>query len=213
MPDWLTQLKTDLKEITLPAAKKFWPGVSPEDEPYYNYRYQHVEQVERDARRLLKTYGGDEDIVLASVWIHDRCQPRYEQESHGALAAEWAETNLAKTGFPAEKVHAVAYAVENHSNPPQTIPETAKEARILWDADKLSKIGATSIVYMLCSCPAFPQTKVDFRWIIQELRSWKEKDKTLALSFYFPLSRELGLERHKAFEAFREALEKETGIE
>ena len=52
MADWLMQLKTDFKEITLPLARKFWPGLTPDSEPFYNYRYMHVEQVERDARRL-----------------------------------------------------------------------------------------------------------------------------------------------------------------
>jgi HD superfamily phosphodiesterase len=75
--DWLTALKTQMKEVTLPPARKFWPGASPEDEPYFNYRYQHVEQVERNARKLLAAYGGDEDVVLASVWLHDRFQPQY----------------------------------------------------------------------------------------------------------------------------------------
>ena len=187
MSDWLNQLKTDLKTITLPLARQYWPGLSAEDEPYYNYRFQHVEQVERDARRLLVAYGGDEDIVFASVWIHDRCQPQYEGENHGEKAAEWANENLAKIGFPNEKVPAVVYAVRNHSNLPQTIPVKDKEARLLWDADKLTKLGAFSVVYSLCSCPAFPQTKVTLTWIQKSLRSGLEKMQWLPANWGAPL--------------------------
>jgi predicted metal-dependent HD superfamily phosphohydrolase len=211
MTDWLTQLKTGLKAITLPLARKYWPGPSSEDEPYYNYRYQHVEQVERDARRLLKAYGGDEDIVLASVWIHDQYQPQFEGENHGPRAAEWAEKNLSKTGFPADKVPAVVYAVSKHSNPPHTIPESAKEARLLWDADKMGKTGALWVVYLLSSAPAFPQQRVDFPWVVREMRLWDGPSGGLKDILYFPLSQEIAQERNCAFKAFCEALEKETG--
>ncbi|MFA5309752.1 MAG: hypothetical protein WC370_09765 [Dehalococcoidales bacterium] len=211
MPDWLTQLKTQMAEITLPPARKIWSGESADDEPFYNYRLQHVEQVERDARRLLKAYGGDEDIVLASVWIHDRYQPQYEGENHGPRAAEWAEKNLSKTGFPAAKVPAVVYAVSKHSNPPHTIPESAKEARLLWDADKMGKTGALWVVYLLSGAPAFPQQRVDFPWVVREMRSWDGPSGGLKDILYFPLSREIAQERHSAFKAFFTALEQETG--
>jgi hypothetical protein len=211
MDDWLTALKAQMKEITLPLARKFWPGPSPDNEPYYNYRYQHVEQVERDARRLLKVYGGDEDVVLASVWIHDRFQPQYEGEKHGEKAAVWAEGNLSKTGFPAAKIPTVVYAVANHSNPPQTIPESAKEARLLWDADKLGKTGALWMVYLLSGAPAFPEQKVDFPWIVREMSSWDGPSRELKDILYFPLSREIAQERYRTFKALYTALEKETG--
>jgi HD superfamily phosphodiesterase len=158
----------------------------------------------------MAAYGGDEDIVVASVWIHDRYKPLIEGKNHAARAAEWTEKNLAATGYPAAKVAAVAYAVGNHANPPQTIPAEAKEARLLWDADKLGKLGAIMVVYMLCTCQAFPQNKVDFSWIQKMLRDWVEKGRELAPRFYFPLSRELGLERYNILKAFYEALEKET---
>jgi HD superfamily phosphodiesterase len=61
-------------------------------------------QVARDATRLLAEMGGDEDTVLASVWIHDRFQPQYHGTDHAAKAAEWARQNLAALGFPGEKV-------------------------------------------------------------------------------------------------------------
>jgi HD superfamily phosphodiesterase len=212
MSDWLTQLKADELNITLPLAHKFWPGQSPQNEPYYNYRYQHVEQVERDARRLMAIHGGDEDIVLASVWIHDRYQPQFEGEKHAVRASERANENLGKTGFPAGKIPAVVYAVANHSNPAQTIPEKYKEARILWDADKLTKIGAIMVAYSLCSRGAYPQTKVDFAWVRNETRNWLERTANLPEAFYFSLSREIGRKRWNSLNNFCDALAEETGF-
>jgi HD superfamily phosphodiesterase len=211
MADWLTQLKTGLKDITLPLARQYWPGISPEDEPYYNYRYQHVEQVDRDARKLLAAHGGDEDIVLASVWIHDRYKPQFEGENHAARAAAWANENLVKLGFPKEKLPAVVYAVGNHAVFGGKISPEHKEAQILWDADKLGKIGAIMVVYILCAGGAFPQTKINFLWLTRELHTWKERNKNLVNDFHLPLSRELGQKRYTTLKAFSDALDEETG--
>jgi hypothetical protein len=213
--DWLSVLKTQMKEVTLPLARKFWPGVSPKDEPYFNYRYQHVEQVERNARKLLAAYGGDEDIVLASVWLHDRFQPQYEGEDHGKKGAAWAQENLAGFGFPAGKVREVAYCVASHSLKKylgEIIPEGHPEAWIIWDADKLDKTGAVMPIYLLAGNPAFPATKVNFDWARRELRNWEKGDKHLIDDFYFPLSRELGRKRWAALKAFVDALDEQTGI-
>jgi HD superfamily phosphodiesterase len=211
MTDWLTQLKTGLKEITLPLARKFWPGLTPESEPYFNYRYMHVEQVERDARRLMAVYGGDEDIVLASVWIHDRYKPQFGGEDHANRAAKWAEENLAGLGFPVEKVPQVVYAVANHTWDHFDIPEERKEARILWDADKLGKSGALAITYLLCNGEAHTGKKMDFTSIILHLRRWEKLGKKLSDEFYFPLSREMGKKKWEILKAFCDALEEEVG--
>jgi hypothetical protein len=214
MTDWLTALKTQMREITLPLARKYWPGVTPEDEPYYNYRYQHVEQVEHNARKLLAVYPADEDIVLASVWLHDRFQPQYEGDNHAHKAASWAQTNLAGLGFPAAKVAEVAYGVAKHSLKKylgEVIPEGHPEAWILWDADKLDKTGAVMPVYLLGGNSAFPGTKVNFDWVKRQLRDWEKGDKNLIGDFYYPLSRQLGQKRWAALKAFCDALDEQTG--
>jgi len=210
MPEWLTQLRTDLIEISSREAKKFWPGPSADSEPYFNYRLEHVQQVERDAKRLLSIVGGDEDIVLASVWIHDRFRPQFEGDRHAARAAEWVSQHLAELGFPTAKVSTVEYAVANHSNAPNTIPEEALEARLLWDADKLTKLGALWVVALLCGCPAFPQTHIGYEWIKQQVRKDLEDAETLVGQFYFEQTQEWGRLRFKAQKAFCEAIEQEV---
>jgi HD superfamily phosphodiesterase len=213
MTDWLTQLKTGLKEITLPPARKFWPGLTPESEPYFNYRYMHVEQVERDARRLMAAYGGDEDIMLASVWIHDRYKPQFGGEDHATKAAEWARENLEGLGFPAEKVAEVIYAVSHHeydSRKKQKIPADHPEARMLWDADKVGKIGASMLVFVIAAGGAFPQNKLDFTWLRRELRNWEHFGQQVANEFYYPLAREMCQKRYAILKAYCDALEEET---
>jgi hypothetical protein len=144
---WLDYLKNELFTLTNEAAKEYWPKPTNPQEAYFNYRFEHVTQVEREAKRLLHDLGADADIVLASVWLHDRYQPVFQgPEPHGELAAVWASEHLNGLGFPPHKIAEVCYALRVHSNPPQTIPAEKREARILWDADKLTHYSPTELV-------------------------------------------------------------------
>ena len=112
--DWLEILKNRMLEITKTAAYEFFPPIGSYTEPYYNLRFEHVKQVEIEALKLLEAHGGDKDIVLASVWIHDRYKPQFYGPDHGNKAADWALENLESKGFQKEKIKAVEYAVRNH---------------------------------------------------------------------------------------------------
>jgi hypothetical protein len=148
---WLNWLKDDLRKITSAAAKDFWPVPNAPDYTFFNYRLEHVLQVERDALTLACSIAGDEDIILAAVWIHDRFQPAFSGERHGSRAAIWAKENLALIGFPKNKVQMVCQAVENHSSPPGALNSEIVEARIIWDADKLSHLGSFEILTRIFS--------------------------------------------------------------
>jgi HD superfamily phosphodiesterase len=208
-PEWLSSLRRDMELISQQAAREHWPGV--DDTPYYNYRLEHVRQVERDALRLLDEVGGDRDVVLASVWIHDRFQPQFSGPDHAALGAQWARQHLGSTGFPQQKVEQVSFAVASHSNQPHTIPPAAKEARLLWDADVLGKMGAASVVVFLCSMPAYPHNQVTHLALAERgLRRLDEARSAIDL-FYFPPSRVWAQERLRAKRYFYEALAREVG--
>jgi HD superfamily phosphodiesterase len=210
-PQWLSSLRKDMELITKEAAGKHWPGPGVDDAPYYNYRLEHVRQVERDALRLLKEVGGDEDVVLAAVWIHDRFQPQFSGPEHAARGAQWADQHLGSTGFPPHKVEQVSHAVAIHSTEPGIIPPTAKEARLLWDADVLGKMGAVSIVVFLCSMPAFPHDVMTHPAVAERgLQRLEEARSTIDL-FYFQPSRLWAQERLRAKRQFYEALAREVG--
>lgn len=210
--EWLVILRSDMESITREAALNHWPGSTPDDPPYFNYRLEHVLQVERDAMRLLGSVGGDEEVVLASVWIHDRFQPQYLDNNHAAEAEQWAREHLSAFGFPGEKVEAVCYSVANHSNPPGSIPEVAEEARMLWDADKLSKVGAVSVAAFMCGIPAFPDKLMGFREIAQLGGDETKEYAHLPEVFYFDLSRKRAKERLEAQRLFYEELSREAGL-
>jgi len=139
--NWLKQLQNEMEEITQTAAYAFFPPIGSYTKPYYNLRLEHTKQVEKEALKLLATHSSaDSDIVLASVWIHDRCKPQFDGASHGNKAADWTLHNLENKGFPKHKVNAVEYAVRNHTGFTKKQLSTL-ESQILWDADKLAHYG------------------------------------------------------------------------
>lgn len=100
--DWLELLRADLASITAEAARHLWPNPDKDCPPFFNYRLEHVRQVEREALALLNLVGGDWEVVLASVWLHDRFQPAFVGSDYGEQAATWAAEHLAGLGFPGE---------------------------------------------------------------------------------------------------------------
>lgn len=200
-PDWLKVIRKDMEKITSQVAAEIWP--TPEGKHYFNYRLEHVRQVERDARWLLNQVGGDEDVVLAAVWLHDRFQPQLARpDRHALLAANWVRANLKETGFPAEKVNLVAYAVAMHSSEPQSLPEADHEARVLWDADKLTKLGPLSFTNMVAVMPAYPEHIMSYGEIVRMAKDELKRRKQLVDLFYFPTSRNRAAQRFAAQEVF-----------
>jgi hypothetical protein len=201
-PRWLGLLRQELVEITREPAASMWPPPPGSGAPSFNYRVEHVKQVERQAIRLLRSVPADEEVVLAAVWTHDRFQPLFRGEDHGPRAAAWARTELAARGFPAGKVAAVCAAVERHSERPGALEGASVEARLVWDADKLAHLGAFEIVLLVMNNlaadraalregdPAHAPAEGTLAWIMaHSLRSLGEGDDSYPLSFYFPESR------------------------
>jgi HD superfamily phosphodiesterase len=206
--DWLFFIRKELEKITRNVAVEIWP--TPDGKCYFNYRLEHVRQVERDARWLLSAVGGDEDVVIAAVWLHDRYQPQLAKpDHHSILAAEWVRSHLAETGFPIEKIEAVAYAVEKHSSPIKSLPESAHEARILWDADKLTKLGPLSFVNMVAVMPAYPEHAMNYGEIVRMAKDELARRKELVDLFYFPVSRDRAAQRIAAQETFVHQMRKD----
>lgn len=148
---WLLELKGYIIRSTTEAARDFWPSPNQLGPPFFNFRLEHIRQVERDALHILGKERGDEEIVLAAVWIHDRFQPQFSGNKHAEKAGKWTRENLAQLGFPAHKVEAVAHSVELHTRRSMDIQQDKREAQMLWDADRLSRLGPMNLIsYMMC---------------------------------------------------------------
>lgn len=111
----------------------------------------HLHRVWRNATLLLDDYpDADALVVLAGCYLHDLVNlPKNDPERHLASrkAALLASRELAALGFPADKLAAVAHAIESHSFSAGIRAETI-EAKIVQDADRLDALGAVGLARM-----------------------------------------------------------------
>jgi uncharacterized protein len=138
----------------------------------FNYRWEHVQAVVGLALHLADALHADREIVEASAWLHDICKML---PKHGSAGATEAIQVLKESDFPQVKIPAVAYAILHHVGlfRPEGEPSlTPVETAILWDADKLSKLGVQSIIYSV-SAPyhlgkSVTERRADFKQFAQK---------------------------------------------
>jgi len=111
----------------------------------FNYRWEHVKTVVTLAKKLAELTDADPDIVEAAAWLHD--VRKDAKELHPQKGANFSREILPQTDFPPEKVERVAQAIEDHMGLWRNEPLTNLESQVLWDADKLAKIGLTAVFH------------------------------------------------------------------
>jgi uncharacterized protein len=112
----------------------------------FNYRWEHVTTVVMLALRLAELTGADAGIVEAAAWLHD-VRKYKDRDRHPITGADFARDFLPTTDFPPEKIEAVAQAIADHMGLWRDEPLTILESQVLWDADKLAKIGLTAVFH------------------------------------------------------------------
>ena len=134
----------------------------------FNYRWEHVQAVVALARWLAAETGADAEVAEAAAWLHDIAK---SEANHAHVGAERAREILAATDFPAERIDAVADAIAQHEGLTLDAPLSPLAAAILWDADKLAKLGATGDLHFLAAGFSLRPTS---RETAEEQRRWTE---------------------------------------
>lgn len=138
--------------------------------PPFNYRWEHVCAVVTCALKLADLTGADKEIVEAAAWFHDVAKEA--RDDHPREGAKFARKFLPKTDFPPEKIEAVAQAIESHMGLWRDEPLTNLEAQVLWDADKLTKIGLTAAIQW-----TFGAIAADKRFTTERaIKDWQAQD-------------------------------------
>lgn len=135
---WRKTIKKAMKQATEDEAKKRY-GTT---DPLFNYRWEHVTAVVTLALKLAELTGADVEVVEAAAWLHDiRKETGAKHAQEGAKAAHEI---LPTTDFPKKKIGHVARAIRSHMGLWRKKPLKDLESQVLWDADKLAKIGLTA---------------------------------------------------------------------
>ncbi len=121
-------------------------------------KYSHQPRLYALAQALAQSenLAFDDDILHAAVWLHDLGVFEGHRPASPELLAKWDNVAYAcqvipalLTGwnFPAEKIPAVIYAIEQHA---ASCRPVSPEAVLLHDADILEQLGSVGIMRTLC---------------------------------------------------------------
>lgn len=113
-----------------------------------SHGWDHTERVYNLCMRIGKKEGADIEILKLAAILHDIGR-EHEDESRGKLChaergAILARELLGKYNIDREKIDRVVHCIETHRFRGNKTPQT-REAKILFDADKLDSIGAVGI--------------------------------------------------------------------
>lgn len=171
----------------------------------FNYRWEHVQAVVQVAKKLAKKTGADSEVVEAAAWLHDVA--KLKGEKHPEAGAKKAKEILQQTNFPPKKIERVAKAIAEHKGLFLTKPLKNLESQVLWDADKLTKIGQTGLIQI--STMLIQQSKISSTEAM--IKEWREANwpaKTVA-SMHTKPAKKAAKKRLAAMHALVDSLEAE----
>lgn len=113
------------------------------------HNMDHVIRVYNLALSLAENEDLDLDVLKAAALLHDVARVKEDSDhtgntDHAILSAQMAEPILKKLGFSQEKIKRIQDCIVSHRYRTGNEPKT-KEAKILFDADKLDVLGAIGI--------------------------------------------------------------------
>ncbi|EZP32111.1 HD domain-containing protein [Pseudomonas sp. RIT288] len=185
----------------------------------------HLQRVWHNVRTLHQTEGGDLQVLLAAVLLHDcvaveKNSPLRAQASR--LAAEKASMVLANLHWPDSTISAVTHAIEAHSFSANITPLTL-EAKLVQDADRLDSLGMLGVARTFYVAgrmgsalydPLDPEAKErdydDTRFCLDHFQT---KLLHLADGFQTATGQRLAQIRHQRLKGFMEQFKEEIGID
>ncbi|MBK5513276.1 HD domain-containing protein [Pseudomonas sp. TH15] len=204
------------------AAKLLPHALEPSEDGAHDL--SHLQRVWHNVRTLHGQEGGDLEVLLASVLLHDcvaveKNSPLRSQASR--LAAEKAATLLTTLDWPNTKIAAVAHAIEAHSFSANIAPTTL-EAKIVQDADRLDSLGMLGVARTFYIAgrmgsalydPQDPEAKArdydDKRFCLDHFQT---KLLHLADGFQTTTGQRLAQTRHQRLKGFMELFKEEIGV-
>jgi uncharacterized protein len=154
-------LRRIIEVSTKKAAIEEWRAASEKQMiPLYNYRFDHIEEVVYLAKHIASGTDANMDVVILAAWLHDLAKPGIggiPAEHHGVASAKLAEHILLEEGIDPETIAQVSDAIQKHVG--LTIKESLNpiEAQILWEADKILKLGMIGLIqHILNGVRLFP---------------------------------------------------------
>lgn len=147
------RLRKIVETSTKKAAIEEWREASENHyTPLYNYRFDHVEEVVNLAQYIASGTDANMDAVVLSAWLHDLAKPGVggvSAQDHGILSAELAQDILSREGLDPVTINRITDVIQKHVGLTLEKPLEPIEAQILWEADKILKLGLIGMLHYI----------------------------------------------------------------
>jgi uncharacterized protein len=212
---WRAICETVQRTHTEADAIQFWGtsyiNSSGEAHSIFNYRFEHTLATVKIARWLAAVTGADAEITECAAWLHD-CRkflsnPK-SSDTHAQDASAAVESILEVSDFPNIKIPAVKHAIENHVGFKLTKKLEPLETACLWDADKLSKIGAAGLAHYISIAGVF-EKYIDTTNILRHGEQWLQHAQTIATSMNTDVAKKEAQDRLMFITGYYQQLAKE----
>ena len=144
------RLRRIVQVSTKKAAINEWnEATQTQKQPLYNYRLDHIEEVVVLAKHIASGLNVDMDVIILSAWLHDLAKPGVggiSAQHHGIASADLAEEILAQENVDYEKILIVSDVIRKHVGLTLEKPLEPLEAQIIWEADKILKLGLVGFI-------------------------------------------------------------------
>lgn len=188
--------------------------------------FDHVLRVARLAIQIAQAENADETVVHLAALLHDvpvtdeQVERNEQRLAHHLSAASFAERLLLARGFGTERTANVVHCIEAHRYRDRTIQPQSREAKCLYDADKLDSIGAIGIgrafayagshgnrlwTEPVSAAAAFKPAGDDYT----PVHEYVYKLSRILDTLYTECAREIGRKRHEFMQSFFAALDDE----
>ncbi len=153
--------------------------------------------------------GVDLDALVMAAYLHDISTSVYGKQEHHRRSAEMAAAFLGEWGVPPEQIARVRDAILVHSfaAPPEERELVPIEGQILYDADKIGRLGGLAVVTALIELGAkYPDRTFSDEALSVVLHHVEERYVELFQSLYTTTARELCREKFGRTLAFLDGI-------
>ncbi|MBY8998065.1 MAG: HD domain-containing protein [Candidatus Thorarchaeota archaeon] len=208
-------LRMVVEVSTRKAAIEEWRDASEKQlVPLYNYRLDHIEEVVDLAKHIASGTDVNMDVVILAAWLHDLAKPGIggiPAQHHGIASAKLAENILPEEGVNPEIITQVSDVIRKHVGLTLKKPLEPIEAQILWEADKILKLGVIGFIqYILNGVRIEPGRSLNR--IAESLREFLHLASDIAQCMVTERGQELAQERLKTLRELSKYLDGELTL-
>jgi uncharacterized protein len=222
-----------MKKNRLEKIKKFAEGYMARDK-CSAHNMDHVNRVFANAMKIAKGENADIEVIKTAILLHDiggykEMKSKSGEIDHAIESTKIAKPFLHKLGYPQEKIQHICDCIVSHRYRTGNKPKT-KEAKIVFDSDKLETIGAIGMArqfvwvgknnahifrkmdiekYARENLGGNPKGRIRDKTKHSPQLSWETKDKHILKSLYTKKAQQIAKNRMKFSEMFLKRLERE----